>query len=425
MSPAANRVRQCVVANGSVIYVTRFTPAAEGCGGNHRALQVAGDLAEVVGLSRRRVIEIPFGRVSVNSAVRHADGVRDQAVARVRQGRAWVRRIVENPVKLATHRGYSERPGFTVSGRFDGALIEEYAATLRENRPSICLIEHPSFGEILHYNQQIGIPTVSVFQNLESLDGMPPGLDLGRRRHAYEIGVDFANEIRLLAACDARLSISQVETGIITGVGLASRYYPYLPVGEHRENLQSVRKHRAASPSDPHLFLLLGSADHPTTKDSLEWFVRNARLSGLPPNSRVVAVGRGTEELRSCEIAACGVEALGWLPQPKLDELLSRARAMLVPQRRGLGVVTRVVDGACAGIPVIAFDHVRHAVDPPPGLVAVPTDDWQAMRAAMLSATHTEVPVSYSAYLHWEARQPKPLRSVLEAILAKRSHSRT
>jgi hypothetical protein len=245
---------------------------------------------------------------------------------------------------------------------------------------------------------------------LEALD--VTRFDWRNRNKVHRIVTDLGNELRLLARCVDRLAISKVEAGLIGGLGLACHYYPYVPVGAIREGLFATRRRRAQAEIDPGLFVLLGTAAHDGTGESMAWFARRVSEQGLPAGARVVAVGEGTDRLLPARQTVPGLECRGWIRQEELDALLTRAAAAVIPQQLGFGALTRLPELACAGVPVITYSHPAYAINPTPGMRSV-APDWAELCAAMRDNATDPAFVDGDAYTKWEAQQPRPMGRVL------------
>src|SRR5262249_38276202 len=137
---------------------------------------------------------------------------------------------------------------------------------------AVCVIEHAEFAELIPINRKYKIPTISCTQNLDALSqnfdllsGNLTALQSAKLNNKQKAGinaaiVDFAKELQILAQCDERLFISKLETGLVGGLGLSAKYYPYLPVGAIRERLETIRQKRKSSPQEPGLFIMVGTA---------------------------------------------------------------------------------------------------------------------------------------------------------------------
>ena len=409
-----------------VIFVTQFAPRPVGHGGDHRAYQILHDLEKTVGEDNVVVASIPLWRESLSThqpsspvMVRRSliDTARSAGRKLILPRLAYraLRRLhaaaMPRTVRLLPHSGsvtklFSNR-GFT---RYCEQLLGDI------DKPAVCVIEHVGFGHLITSNARKGIPTISCIQNIESFDRAAP-VSLDERKHIYLASINFADEFRLLAQCDQRLFISKVETALIGGLGLPSHYYPYIPVGEIKESAVRIRRERAQGERTPGLFMMLGTARHQTTRESLSWFIENVRRFGLPQAIRVVVGGARTDELLPAGVSIPGVESRGWIEQRELDRLLMQVQAVLLPQRAGFGALTRLPELACAGVPAIVSRHPVYALDPPPGLHIV-DDSWDNWCQAMELVSQSETFVSEQEYRDWEDKQANTLRTVVEETLS-------
>lgn len=402
----------------TIIYVTHHLPSHEGHGGNHRAYQLMRDIERAVGGSHVRLVKAPLWWQPHPAQPQHASHF-------LRLGNKLKRRLLsysENPFKVLS------LTSFATKGIIHPKFEAHYKSIVdKVKRPALCVIEHPCFTSLMKINQLNGLRTICCPQNIEAfsenlylysqhLQAFEAGASrLKNTLGMYAVSQDFVNELNAYAQCAARLFISRVETGLIGGLGLPSQYYPYLPAGELRQNLQKIRRRRAQEGIDRGLFLLLGSATHTPTGKSFARFIEQVKEHGLPPNVRVVVVGEGTDRLLPPGKSVAGLELKGWLVQKELDELMLRARAMLVPQQLGFGTFTRLIESACAGMPVIASSHSTYAINSPPGLNAA-SDSWQDWYEKMEQLSLTEDCPDESTYNSWEEQQPKPLAAVIESL---------
>jgi hypothetical protein len=410
-----------------VVFVTQFVPRPVGHGGDHRAYQILHDLEKTAGADNVVVASMPVWRESLSAsqpsrpvAVRRSpiDAARNAGRKLILPGLAYraLRRLhaeaIPYTARLLPHSG-------SITRLFSDRGFTQYCEQLLEDieRPAVCVIEHVGFGHLIAGNARKGIPTISCVANIESFDRAAP-VSLDERKQIYLASVNFADEFRLLAQCDQRLFISKVEAALIGGLGLPSYYYPYVPVGAIRESAARLRRERAQGERTPGLFMMLGTARHKTTRESLSWFIENVTRFGLPQDTRVVVGGARTDELLAAGVSIPGVELRGWIEQQELDHLLTQVQAVLLPQRAGFGALTRLPELACAGVPAIVSPHPVYALDPPPGLHIV-DDSWDNWCQAMELVSQSETFVSEQEYRDWEEKQANTLRTVVEETLSK------
>lgn len=428
------------------VFVSHFVPSAVGNGGNHRAYQILHDLEQIVGAENVLLVSWPeWSRLMADQLAQEArsSARRPLAIARrvgrkipplrwaVRLGRRvgrkipplqWVVRLgrhlrqrlpllaVDHPVDLFIGRGQTAKQ-FSSAGFL--TYYREQVARLAS--AAVCLIEHPGFSDILPINRQLDIPTIACPQNIEAFDTMTC-LYPDRLRQLHLAALGFADEFQALAQCDARLFISKIETALFGGLGAPSHYYPYLPVGEIRRALESVRARRNQGDIEPGLFLLIGTADHTTTGQAFRWFLQQATAFGLPKGSKIVVCGAGTSSLLPDGASVPGVEVRGWVEQSELEALLSRAQGILIPHTVGFGAITRVPEMSLAGIPIIMSQHPAYAIDLPPGVITV-EDDWQAWTDAMCNLMQGNQAADLDAYQMWEKCQVNTLHQVVRRLL--------
>ena len=381
---------------GSIIFITRARVTDIGPGGRHRSYQITHDLVSHFGAERVHVLSLQDWREQT-----HTDA---------REPRVSVGELCLNPLRALIDTGYAQT-NYTPHGF--AAHYAAYIATLPQ--PLIAVVDDVRLTRILDINAQRSIPTILCPHNLETLDMLPAGS--GRVRTRAHM-LDFATEIERMRAYDARLFVSKVEAGLISGLSMSAGYYPYLPAGQIGARLREIRMQRAVSKRDRDrgLFLMLGSAMHASTRHAFEHLVAQMRTHELPAAMRIVLAGTGTQHIDITGLR--GVEARGWVDQVELDRLLVAALGVLVPQFHGFGAVTRISEMACAGVPTITGQHTAWAMDMPPG-VALVGDSWPTWLRAMeqISTQSPEV----TGYDEWERTQPRPLASEIERILRERA----
>ena len=382
----------------SIVFVTRSLPSGIGPGGKHRTYQIQHDLKAGFDADLVHTLSL-MDWWAKHAGARASSPSPASLVRRVGQR---VRDCFENPLGIFHGTGYSSR-AFSPRG-----FVREYRALLeRLPRPVLTVVDDARFAGVVDVAREFDVPVIAITHNLESLDLAAADThgSWALRTHL----VDFANELGLLQRCAGRMFISKVETGLVSGLGLDTEHYPYLPVGAIRTRLEAIRHARLQGEQEPGLFLLLGSAMHGTTRRAFEWFLAQARSHGLPPGVRLVLAGKDTDTLDLRETA--GIEALGWVSQPDLDRLLTLARAVVVPQFSGFGSVTRLVELSCAGVPSLTSAHPTWAIDVPPG-VHVLGDAWPEWHDLLHDLARSPRQTAWD-YPAWEAAQPQTLHRYL------------
>jgi hypothetical protein len=407
-----------------VIYVTTLTPSEIGHGGVHRSYQILHELEQIVGagqvllFTKHQLLAQTEPNEDHNQSHILQTGRRITQWASHRAGSA--KRILGNPYRLI------QRTQFATG--IHPNLRSYYEGQVRTLGNAVCVMEHAEFGDLIRINQKYKIPTISCTQNIDAfsqnqellssnLNAIRNGeIDGKQRVGIYAAIVDFANELQILAQCDERLFISKLETGLIGGLGLTARYYPYVPVGAIRSRLMSVRQKRATTRREAGLFIIIGTASYGPIKTSCEWLIKQVRDHGLPQGVRIIVAGAGTDALLRPGESVPGIELRGWVEQEEMDELLTRAVAALIPQRFGFGVPTRLAELSCAGVPVIGDRHPTYSLDPPPGFYVVDAS-WTSWYEKILELGQEDSFVAEKDYDHWEAGQLRPLGEVVKMML--------
>jgi hypothetical protein len=407
-----------------VIYVTTLTPSEVGHGGVHRSYQILHELGELVGpgqvllFTKHQLLAQMEQNEENNGKDRRRGDRRLKQWTSHRAGTA--KRILKNPYQLI------QRTQFATG--MHPSICRYYESQVKNLEGAVCVMEHAEFADLIPINQKYKIPTISSTQNLDAfsqnfelLSDNLIAIGAGKSGSKQQVGIyaaimDFANELQILAQCDERLFISKIETGLIGGLGLTARYYPYLPVGAIRSRLMSIRKKRASTRKEAGLFILIGTASYGPIKKSCEWLIQHARDQGLPKGVRIVVAGLGTDTLSAPGESVPGIELQGWVEQEEMDELLARARGVLVPQRFGFGAPTRLAELSCAGVPVIGDRHPTYALDPPPGF-HVADASWTNWYEKILELAREDICVAENDYNNWETAQPRPLGEVVNMML--------
>ncbi len=228
---------------------------------------------------------------------------------------------------------------------------------------------------------------------------------------------DFALEIGIYKACDLVMAISKVETGLLGGVGVSVEYYPYIPTGEIRDNLLNIRKNREETVIQDNLFLLMGSASHTTTFEGMDWFLSNLVNSSVFPKIKLMVIGRGTEKFASIYKNYENINFTGLLSQEDLTKLMIKAKAMLIPQLRGFGTLTRLSELSCAGIPTLCSQHPGYAIDIPPG-ITLAGNSWESWKEKLTEIINNpSLVIQDDLYNQWVTSQTNLKNEALRHLL--------
>lgn len=404
-----------------VIYVTHVDPSAIGHGGMHRSYQVLYEPEQIIGKGQ----VLLFTKSSLLAQSRTDRAVKP-AVPVVGRLREWVsfrsgtvKRSIRNPYRLIHPTQFATGLHPAIQNYYEREVKNLAGA-------AICIIDHAEYGDLIAVNQNHNIPTISCTQNLDAFSqnfellarnvtSKTNGSRDKQKAGFYATIMEFANELQILSRCDERLFISKLEAGLVGGIGLTAHYYPYVPVGDIRERLNSIRNKRRESGREAGLFLLIGTASYGPIRESCMWFIQQARAYGLPPDVRVLVVGLGTDTLLAPGDSIPGVKLLGWIEQEEMDELLVKATAVLIPQRFGFGALTRLSEFSCVGLPMIGDRHPTFAIDPPPGFHVV-DPSWTSWYKQIEELKREDTGPAAEDYNKWESAQPKPFTDVIKML---------
>ncbi len=400
----------------TILFVSRARSTSIGNGAAHRGYQIAYDLTRIAGKNRVEILSLPDWQQETHVSRRHPRTHR--AVTRfIPAGiRQPINRLLRNPGRFIEDPArLRSGSAFTTRRSLPGDMLAAYRDFLTQaSRPVISVIDDPGFSAIAAINRAHAIPTICVPHNLESLD---MHVSAGNGRNAFrQVSRDFADEFAMYAACDVRLFISRVETALVNGLGLASRVYPYRPVGDILTQLEQIRKRRADAMPEVGIFVMLGSANHHTTAQSMRWFFDNVRNDTASASRRFIVAGaRSDIVLKDYAADITNLTVHGWLEQDALDDLLVRATAVIAPQRQGFGTVTRLAELASAGIPVLTSEHTLYATGPVPGVTALP-DDWHLWHEYLTNDAFTFTGAAAETYKDWHESQSCPLSEVIARL---------
>ena len=87
--------------------------------------------------------------------------------------------------------------------------FNQYQDVISKCKVIACVIEHPSYLQVIEINHKFGIPTIICPHNLETFDATL--LDMREDWSQFAFISNFVNQLRILDRCDARLFISKLE----------------------------------------------------------------------------------------------------------------------------------------------------------------------------------------------------------------------
>lgn len=398
-----------------VIYCTRFSPIADGHGGNHRSYQVYTDLLKTYGKENLILLSYPEWLEQNANKPYYSVSLKRRII--LNKYYRLFENIRNNPYRLQwKNNNYHENrysyPDF----------VSAYEEKLKSIQGKVlCIIDDPGFSKIIKLNRALKIPTICMMHDFESFDYSPlyKTMDTKIRNSVFK---DFFNEVNIYSQCDLTLSISKVEAGFISGLGIPASHYPYYPVGEIRERLLDIRSRRSDAYQNLRQILVLGGASHPPTGRGMEWILQNLATDSQLSNVEFIFAGHGTEKLATKYPIVPSANFKGYVSESELANLLTQVNAVLVLNYSGFGSITRVPDMSCVGVPVICTKHVSFAQNLPPGAEAIEMNwsDWQQTIEKYCESK--SMSSSLSDYEKWERQQQFPLLETVENLSF--SHSR-
>lgn len=387
----------------TVVFVTRSRPAPIGTGDQHRAFQIRHDLKSRLAPECLKVISLATWR-DIRERRRGGSLRLLDWSARVV---ARAARVLEDPYGLGSAQG-------ACIDYLPRSFVEEYRRHLDVFRNvRLAVVDDWRLVGLMQVNAPRGIPSIVLPHNLESLDHVAGELGelFGCRRMARSL----RQEIEGLRRFDGRLFISKVESALVSGLGIKSQYYPYLPMGRLRERLFGVRRRRATNATDRDIVVVLGSLHHATALRGTVALLEELSDRQISCGLHIVVVGRGSERLTHFERHIPGLSVLGWVGQEALDRLIEQTVVALAPVFTGFGALTRVAELSCAGVPVITSHHVIHAMDPPPGILMGSSPE-KLVDILLDTLASRDVP-SQQDYALWEHDQLRQVCATLKPIL--------
>jgi hypothetical protein len=162
---------------------------------------------------------------------------------------------------------------------------------------------------------------------------------------------------------DAIFTISVEEAWWLQLHGIAAEPLPYYPPRKHLVRLQRIRHCRRPDPECGLLWLadFRNPANQQGLSLTLDWLAEHAP-QGIP----LKVVGRGIENVRDQLNTSrlSQFQMLGELRDEELEDLQCRCLAQVIVHPATSGMLTRVIDAAVAGIPILgnsmALKSYRH-----------------------------------------------------------------
>ena len=233
--------------------------------------------------------------------------------------------------------------------------------TLKERVARLSANEHSSKTLIWESTKDLGfslilddqIKVIGLPHNIEALAEQDYSASLSGASTLFDC---IGKEVSALRRCNKIFCISREDQWLLSNLGLKSMYLPYWPaqsILEECGSIRSIRKERAQARD---LVLVLGTYLNAPTRYGINAIIKS--IASVASNKKLsfVIAGYGTDQIRLVEELPENVSIAGPLTRSQLKALMCNAKAALVHQEYGTGVLTRITEFLLSGIPVVASD---------------------------------------------------------------------
>jgi len=289
-----------------------------------------------------------------------------------------------------------------------------FAERLRAFHPELVVGSRPGlFIRLVPQLRASGVPLVYLAHDLHFVRvGIKQ--DLGGRR-AAAAGVLRLVERECFESADLSLvpTREEAERVALEFPGAAVRAIDYFSMPRQPDRLTAPADYRVA---------FVGGAGHAPNRDGIRWFAAEAwpAFHARNPGARLTVAGHWPSADR---VQADGVEFLGAVPEPALDDLLGTSRVGLAPLRFGAGMKRKTLHYLSHGLPVVGTSFAVEGLGEGdvPGVVRATTaaefvsglerlaDDADWLRLSRRGAELVRTRFSAQAYVDG-------LRSALETV---------
>ena len=191
--------------------------------------------------------------------------------------------------------------------------------------------------------RELGIPAIALPHNLDALTGRVPSVSQGC--------ACLAAEMEGLRLADATFAISESDAWLHRQFGIASVVLSYYPTAAKERELRTIRALRPSKSKDRR-FLIAGNAHNLPTREGMAELLQFIGSRKWPSGLFFDVIGRDTQCLGAANLCP-QVVFHGGVDSNAFRDLSSTCEACLVYQKRGSGSLTRVMDLALAGVPVL------------------------------------------------------------------------
>ena len=249
-----------------------------------------------------------------------------------------------------------------------------YRRALAEHTGARVLWWETTYDDILpDLARAAGYRVIAVPHNLESLVS-----DRVFRGVTHDRSAALGAEVQRLARADAVFTISREERWFLESQGIKADYLPfYVPraIAADCARVRAARATRAnTSPTTRGPVVLLGSAFNPATERGMRRQLEHLAASSAFSSTEIVIAGRDTERFFG-SLRGDRIRVAGTLDQPRLEELMVEAAALLVHTEGGAGALTRIPEALAAGVPIIANANAARDQYGTPGVYVYETGE--------------------------------------------------
>ena len=162
-------------------------------------------------------------------------------------------------------------------------------------------------------------------------------------------------ELFIFQGADKVFTISKFDSAIVESVGGIAQCLSYWPCKDDESALLGIRDKRKSRRARTYTAVCVGTIHHGPTRRGFEAYLP-ILAEELGSKYQVLVLGNGTEALSN---KIPNVKVLGTVSSEILAEVLEEVDFAVIPVLQTSGMLTRLSDLNCAGIPILCLgDHV-------------------------------------------------------------------
>ena len=208
-----------------------------------------------------------------------------------------------------------------------------------------------------------GVGLIGLPHNFETLQQTPP-----RDFYSGEPAAPaLSREVTFTALADVVFCLSREEQWLLTNFGARTDYLPYHPPEADLPLLRRIRATRQTNPPPTGELAVITSGHNPRNREGLlvlcDWLRQLAPSDAL----HLHIAGQGLEPCRE-RLSTPHTTFHGEVDVAQWERLMQRCHAIVVHQVAGAGVLTRITEALCAGVPILANPHAARSAYSRPGV---------------------------------------------------------